>query len=194
MFLDALSRFDCFMWVPVLFWVGLFFVARFGAFPLELKRRVRLGERWVYVSKRWGKGSPVASFWQLLSVLLGALAAVSTTLVCSRGVSLLGLDPLFGLASIVVFVPLAVCVFRLAASRVFELERSAHFLFYRRLVHKSQLEGKLPNEEDLRTRSAWEFHNALWKAERRGRFFRYLNAAARSKKIPKDLLWRPHED
>lgn len=194
MFLDFLSGLDYFMWVPLLFWAGLVLVARFGAFPLELKRRVRLGERWVYVSKRWSKGSPVASFWKLVSVLLGALAALSTTLVCCRAVSLLGFDPAFGLPSVIIFIIVAVLVFRVAAARVFELERSAHFLFYRRLVHNSQLEGKIPTEEDLRTRSAWEFHNALWKAERRGRFFRYLNAAARSKKIPKDLIWRPNED
>lgn len=175
-------------WIPLVLWFALFFWFRFVAYPLYLKRQMRKGRKWAYFPEFASKNRSYigrlrfrAVFWSLFT------AALSTGSVVWCVVKFTSFPAVYGLASFVVFVVLAVVLYRCAMKKVRRLLQAAYFLEYRRTCYESDRKGNMRNEADILNRTVWSFTRKLRNAEGHHRLRKYVNAMAASKKIPPDL-------
>lgn len=180
--MDILSSLDYWFWVPVLFWIGLFFWFYRVSYPTYLKKLLRKGQKWVYI--------PTSKFfWKPCDILFTLFVSVSSVLptvwILNKWTEL----PLeYALAEIPLFLVLALVLCNVAKKKTANLYQSAYFLEYRRVRYESESKGNFRSEADIHNQTIWRFTKNLKKAESRGRLWKYVNAMARTKKIPRDIL------
>ena len=76
---------------------------------------------------------------------------------------------------------------RVAKSNTAQLYQSAYFLEYRRVRYETEIKGNFRSEADVHNRTIWSFTKKLKNAEAHGRLWKYVNAMAKTKKIPPDV-------
>ncbi|MBP5246490.1 MAG: hypothetical protein J6Z31_01350 [Fibrobacter sp.] len=169
--MDFIRSVGAFFWLPPILWAALVLWARFFAYPIALKRRIRLGKTWCYIPEWWSKNGAARFGIGLFLMILGVSSAFFTA------ASLLLLLPptaywfvfLF-LAFLIVAKPLA----EFAMNGVYRLQVNAYFLEYKKQSELYSKMGKPLSEEDLAGHTAWAFRNALKKAESEKRLLKHL--------------------
>lgn len=176
------------LWIPLIFWVLFFIVCKFLTYPTVIKKKLKNGEPWVYIPDWWKKKAGLVLVARLSQVLLSVLAVAGSTFSVVFALWYLEFEHFeFGLASAVVFIVLLVVISRKASLQMYELERATFYLFMQRLRVSSQKKGLATTMDNLRSRSTWELQRTLLRVEKRGCLRRYLLAASRTKKFPKEL-------
>ena len=74
-----------------------------------------------------------------------------------------------------------------AKHKTAELYQSAYYLEYCKVRYESDSRGNVRNEMDLHNRTIWSFAKKLKNAEAHGRLWKYVNAMAKTKKVPPDI-------
>ncbi|MCQ2104866.1 MAG: hypothetical protein MJZ26_03640 [Fibrobacter sp.] len=92
-----------------------------------------------------------------------------------------------GLAVCPVFLIVGVVMCKVANKKIGDLFQSAYFLEYRKVRYKTEIKGNFRNEMDVHNQTIWSFTKKLKNAEAHGRLWKYVNAMARTKKIPRDV-------
>ncbi len=179
--MDIFASLDYWFWVPVLFWVGLFFWFYRVSYPTYLKKMLNKGQKWAVVPT-------YKDFWKLSDVLLTLFVAVSSVLPGIWALNKWTELPLYyALAVVPVFLVVGIVLCSVAKKKAAELYRSAYFLEYRKVRYESDIKGNFRNEADIHNRTAWSFAKKLKNAETHGRLWKYVNAMAKTKKIPPDI-------
>ncbi|MBR3668587.1 MAG: hypothetical protein IKN70_01040 [Fibrobacter sp.] len=186
--MDLISFLNYVTWVPLVLWVALFFWFRMVAYPLYLKTQMRRGRKWAFLPEFASKNRSYIGFlrfrcilWTFVVIMLSTLSVVWVMW------KFTAYPPVFGAVSAVLFLFVALFLYRKAVRRVGRLLQSAYFLEYRRACYESDSRGNLRNEADILNRTAWGFNRKLRNAEKHHRLRKYVYAMAASKKIPPDL-------
>ncbi len=176
-------------WIPLLLWVGLYFwFWRFSS-ALLLKKMMKKGKKWAVVPEKYSKNPSALTALRMENFAFSLVSSVlSGYSICWCIETLDICDPLYGFVSIVVFLVLAVVLYRIAVGRVSALYQSAYFLEYRKVRYETEKKGTFHNEADVHNRTIWSFTKKLRNAEAHGRLWKYVNAMAKTKKIPPDIL------
>lgn len=175
-------------WIPLVAWLGLFFVSRYLSFPLDLKKRLKRGENWVYIPAWWKARGLKVVFARFFRIFVMLLASIASALDVYFILKILEVEPAaYGLFSGILFFVVAIAISKWAAGYAFQLEQRAYYLFMQRLRVSSQKKGLATTMDNLRSRSNWELQRILSRVEKRGDLFKYLKAAANTKKFPKEL-------
>ncbi|WP_100424804.1 hypothetical protein [Hallerella succinigenes] len=169
--MDYICSVGAFFWLPPIFWVTLFLWARFLAYPVALKRRIRMGKNWCYVPEWWSKKPLLRLGTLFFLVILGVLAAFSSA------ASLFSLFPsvpywfvFMFLAFLIVVKPLT----EFAMNGIYRLQVNAYFLEYKKQSEYYSKLGRPLSEDDLNGHTAWAFRNAMKKAESEKQLLKYL--------------------
>ena len=72
-------------------------------------------------------------------------------------------------------------------SKISSIFESAYFLEYRRARYQIESKGEFFEEADIHNRTVWSFNKKLRHAQDHHRFWKYVNAMAKTKKIPPDI-------
>lgn len=175
-------------WIPLLLWVALYFWFWRFSNPLFLKKMVTKGKKWAVVPGYVAKNQSKASQIKFENFLFSLLSAVISSYSVVWGLNWCGFSsPEYGFASILLFIVVSVVLYRIAVSRVGEMYQSAYFLEYRRVRYETEKNGTFHNEMDVQNRTIWSFARKLGNAENHGRLWKYVNAMAKTKKIPPDI-------
>lgn len=187
--MQFLDRLDYVFWIPLVLWIPLFFWFMRCSYPLFFKKMVRKGKKWAYMPDKFGSNSPRFAVNRALNLLFSLIVASGCSVSVVWALNKFTQVPaVYGFASAIVFLVLAVVLYRLAVGKVAVLFQSAYFLEYRRAHYESDSKGKRQSEADIHNRAIWSFTKKLRNAESHGRLWRYVNAMARTKKIPPDIL------
>lgn len=179
--MDIFASLDYWFWVPVLLWVGLFFWFYRVSYPTYLKNLLKKGQKWVFIPKSKG-------YWLLGDVTFSLIVAVSSVLPSVWAFNKWNVLPLeYALAEIPLFLVLTLVLSSVAKKKTVALYRSAYFLAYRKVRYESDIKGNFRNEADIQNRTTWYFAKHLKNAEAHGRLWKYVNAMAKTKKIPPDI-------
>lgn len=193
--MDFLSFLNYVTWVPLVLWVVLFFWYRLVAYPLYLKKQVIKGRKWAYFPEFASKNHSFIGKLRMRCVLFSLVEIILSTLSVVWCVwKFSSFPPQYGLVSAVVFVVLAVVLYRKAVKSFGRQLQSAYFLEYRRACYESDRKGNLRNEADILNRTVWSFTRKLRNAESHRRLRKYVMAMAASKKIPPDLYMETMND
>lgn len=176
-----------FFWLPAVGWTFYLLFSKFVAYPIALKKNLLRGEHWVYVPLWWSEFPKRSRLIYATLFFLSFFSVITSVWLVCFAIENLGGDFRVGLLSAIVFIAFSFLGFQKFSKGVYEMQQSAHFLFYRRLVYCAQMAGLRPNREDILSECSWEFRRTLREVELKGRLLRYLRAASRTKKIPKDL-------
>jgi len=176
-------------WVPLLLWVALFFwFWRFSS-ALPLKKMMKKGKKWAVVPVKFTKNPGALTALRMENFAFSLVSSVlSGYSICWIVEKLHVCNPLYGFASIVVFLILAVILYKIAVKSVLNLYQAAYFLEYRKVRYETEKKGTFHNEADIHNRTIWSFTKKLKNAEAHGRLWKYVNAMAKTKKIPPDIL------
>lgn len=179
--MDILPTMDYWFWTPVLFWVGLFFWFYRVSYPTYLKKQMRKGEKWAFVPKYKGNIAFLDCFFTLFA---SAFSAVPAIWVVYRWTTE---EWYVGFAVSPLFIILGVVLCKIAKSKVGALFQSAYFLEYRKVRYNTEKKGNFRNEMDVKNQTIWSFTKKMKNAEAHGRLWKYVNAMAKTKKIPPDV-------
>lgn len=142
---------------------------------------MKKGHKWAFVPE-W------KDYWFVLDVVWTLLAALASVLPVAWGLVKLGDLPWFyGFASVPLFLLLGLVLCGMAKRRTGELFQSAYFLEYRKVRYETEIKGNFRSEADVHNRTIWSFTKKLKNAEAHGRLWKYVNAMAKTKKIPPDV-------
>ena len=187
--MQFLSLLDFVIWAPLLLWVPLFSWFKRRSYPLYFKKMVKKGKKWAYVPEKFGRNSSKVVVTRVLNVLFSLAVASGCSVSVAWALNKFTQVPaVYGFASAVVFLVFAIVLYRLAVGKVAVIFQSAYFLEYRRAHYESDVKGKMQSEADIHNRAIWSFTKKLRNAESHGRLWKYVNAMARTKKIPPDIL------
>lgn len=179
--MEILASLDYWFWIPVLFWVGLYFWFYRVSYPTYLKKQMRKGQKWAFIPK-W-KG-----YWFVCDVLFTVLMSLVSALPAIWAINKwTDYDWFYGFAVSPVFLILGVVFCRMAKVKTAGLFQSAYFLEYRKVRYKYEVKGNFRNETDVQNQTIWSFTKKLKNAETHGRLWKYVNAMAKTKKIPPDI-------
>ena len=92
-----------------------------------------------------------------------------------------------GFVSVAPFLIVAFVLYDVAVKKIAVVYESAYYLEYCRARYESDKKGAARNEMDINNRAIWSFTRKLRNAEAHKRLWKYVNAMAKSKKIPPDV-------
>lgn len=179
--MQILESLDYWFWIPVIFWIGLYFWFYRVTYPRYMKKLVRKGIKWAYVPAWRGYWLPLDFLFTLLMSLASALPAVWVFF------KWFDLPWYYGFAVSPLFFIVGAVLCRTAKSKTAELYQSAYFLEYRKVRYESEIKGNFRSETDVHNHTIWSFTKKLKYAEAHGRLWKYVNAMAKTKKIPPDV-------
>ena len=186
--MELFSWYGYVAWIPLVFWVALFNWFWRYSNPLFLRKMVKKREKWAVLPDFASKDRSFYARTRLKCVLFSfAVSAISSYSVAWLFKALDLADPLYGFASVAVFLLVAVLLYRVAMRKVAEIYQSAYFYEYRRVRYESERKGAFQNEGDVHNRTIWSFTKKLRNAEAHRRLWKYVNAMAKTKKIPRDV-------
>lgn len=179
--MQILESMDYWFWSPLLFWVGLYFWFYRVSYPTYLKKQMKKGHKWAFVPE-W-KG-----YWIPLDVVFGVVASVASVIPVAWALMKLSDLPWFyGFVAVPLFFAIVAVLSNVAKKRTAQLFQSAYFLEYRKVRYETEIKGNFRSEADVHNRTIWSFTKKLKNAEAHGRFWKYVNAMAKTKKIPPDV-------
>lgn len=179
--MQILESLDYWFWVPVIFWAGLYFWFYRVTYPCYFKKLVKKGVKWAYLPAKRG-------YWFSLDVAFGLLVSVVSTIpVIWALLKWTDFPWYYAFALVPLFMLVAFGLSFWAKKKTARLFQSAYFLEYRRVRYETEIRGNFRNEVDVQNRTLWSFTKKLKKAEAQGRLWKYVNAMAKTKKIPPDV-------
>ncbi len=158
-------------WLFPILWAALFLWARFLAYPLALKCRIRMGKTWCYVPEWWSK-KPLVRFGVIL--FLTILAVFSAFMTAASLFLLLPPTACWFVFLFLAFLIVAKPLTNFAMNGVYRLQVNAYFLEYKKQSEHYSKMGRPLSEDDLAGHTAWAFRNAMKKAESEKRLLKYL--------------------
>lgn len=186
--MDFFQIMDYVFWLPLIFWVGLYLWFYRCSFPLYLRKMVKKGKKWACLPEKTTKKSAWVAKLRAENFVLTLVASLSLSATVCWAFEKTGVCPaVYGLASMALFFILALVLYRIAMKRISALFEAAYFLEYRKVRYQSERKGNFQNEADIHNRTIWSFTKKLRNAEAHGRFWKYVNAMAKTKKIPPDV-------
>lgn len=179
--MQILESLDYWFWTPVLFWVGLYFWFYRVSYPRYFKKLIKKGIKWVYMPIWKGYWLPADCLFSVLTAVVSALPSIWIIYNWVDAPWYYGfiVSPLFFIVDAVL------C--RIAKSKTAQLYQSAYFLEYRKVRYETEIKGNFRNEVDVHNHTIWSFTKKLKNAEAHGRLWKYVNAMAKTKKIPRDI-------
>lgn len=174
--MDYIRSAGALFWLFPILWAALLLWARFLAYPLALKRRIRMGKTWCYVPEWWSK-KPLARFGVVLFLVI--LAVFSALMTASSLLLLLPTTPYWFVFLFLAVLIIAKPLTDFAMNRVYRLQVNAYFLEYKKQSEHYSKMGRPLSEDDLAGHTAWAFRNAMKKAESEKRLFKYLKEMAK---------------
>ena len=186
--MDFFQIMDYVFWLPLLFWVGLYLWFYRCSFPLYLRKMVKKGKKWACLPETTTKKPAWVAKLRAENFVLTLVASLSLSAIVCWAFEKTGVCPaVYGLAATALFFILALVLYRIAMKRISALFEAAYFLEYRKVRYQSERKGNFQNEADIHNRTIWSFTKKLRNAEAHGRFWKYVNAMAKTKKIPPDV-------
>jgi hypothetical protein len=179
--MQILESLDYWFWIPVLFWVGLYFWFYRVTYPRYMKKLVRKGIKWAFVPAWRSYWAPLDFLFTLLMALASALPAIWVLY------NWFDYPWYYGFAVSPLLFALGPVFCRTAKKKTAALYQSAYFLEYRRVRYETESKGNFRNEVDVHNHTIWSFTKKLKNAEAHGRLWKYVNAMAKTKKIPRDI-------
>ncbi|MCL4103044.1 hypothetical protein SAMN05720766_11058 [Fibrobacter sp. UWH9] len=179
--MDILSSLDYWFWTPIFAWVGLYRWFNRISYPTYFKSQMRKGQKWAYIPAWKGYWALCDKVFTLAAALLSALPAIW---IVNRWTD----SPWYmGFASSPLFLAVGFVLCRAAKNKTAKLYQSAYFLEYRKVRYKYEVKGNFRNEADVQNQTVWSYTKKLKNAEAHGRLWKYVNAMAKTKKIPPDI-------
>ena len=174
----------------MLLWVGLHFWFRNVSYVVFMKKQVNRGEKWAYVSEGYLKYPGRVSFLRFCDIVFTLLASVVTAAVVVWSLHKYGFAEFarYGFASLLFFIVFAYLMVRRTEYKLTDLFQSAFYLEYRRIRYEIDRKGILMDEGNLRNRAGLSFAHKLRNAENHHRFWKYVKAMAKSKKVPPEIF------
>jgi hypothetical protein len=96
-------------------------------------------------------------------------------------------EPVYGFVAIAPAMILAAVLYKVAMGRIAAMFTSAYFLEYRRVRYETESKGTFMSEPDIHNRTIWSYNKKLRHAQEHRRFWKYVRAMAKTKKIPPDV-------
>ena len=177
-------------WTPVLLWVGLHFWFRNVSYVVFLKKQLDRGEKWAYVLSGFVKNPGRVSFLRFCDYLFTVITSVATsaTVVWTLQKIGLGTNAYYGFVSVLIFVWIAHLMKRRTELKLTDLFQSAFYLEYRWVRYGIDRKGIMMDESNVKNRAGLSFAHKLNNAENHHRFWRYVKAMAKSKKVPPEMF------
>lgn len=182
MMMQLFETMDYWFWIPVLFWIGLYSWFYRFSYPRYFRKLVKKGVKWAIVPKWQGYWLPLDILFTLVMALASAVPAIWADL------KWLDYPWYYGFAVSPVFLLIGAVFCNSAKKKAARLYQSAYFVEYRRVRYESEVKGVFRNETDVQNHAIWSFTKKLKNAEAHGRLWKYVNAMAKTKKIPPDVL------
>lgn len=180
---QAYNALDYWFWVPVLFWIGLYFWFFRVSYPRYFKKLVKKGVKWAIMPKWKGYWLPLDILFTLIMATVSAVPAIWAIQ------KWFDYYPWFyGFAVSPLFLLIGVVFCSSAKKKAAQLYQSAYFYEYRKVRYESEVKGIFRSESDVQNHTVWSFTKKLKNAEAHGRLWKYVNAMAKTKKIPPDVL------
>lgn len=179
---QAYNTLDYWFWTPVLSWIGLYFWFFRVSYPRYLRKLVNKGVKWAIMPKWRGYWLPLDILFTLLMALFSAVPAIWAIQ------KWLDFSWYYGFAVSPFFLVVGVFFCHSAKRKAARLYQSAYFYEYRRVRYESEVKGIFRSETDVQNHTVWSFTKKLKNAEAHGRLWKYINAMAKTKKIPPDVL------
>jgi len=186
--MEFLEMFDYTFWVPLVLWGALYFWFFRCAYPLHLHKMVKKGRKWAFIAGSTSQLVAQNAKIRLLSIVFSLVASVVLALTVCWVFQKLGLlEPVYGLLAIIPGLVLAFLLYKIAMVRISSIFESAYFLEYRKVRYQLESKGEFLEQEDIHNRTVWSYSKKLRHAQEHRRFWKYVNAMARTKKIPPDV-------
>lgn len=186
--MDFFQIMDYVFWLPLIFWVGLYLWFYRCSFPLNLRKMVKKGKKWACLPERTTKKPAWVAKLRAENFVFSLVASFALSATVCWAFEKTGVCPaVYGLVAVAPFLILALVLYRIAMKRISALFEAAYFLEYRKVRYQSERKGNFQNEADIHNRTIWSFTKKLRNAEAHGRFWKYVNAMAKTKKIPPDV-------
>ena len=186
--MEFLEKLDYVFWIPLLFWGALYLWFFRCAYPLHLHKMLKKGKKWAFVSATSSELRSQNSRIRVLCVLFSLVSSIALALTCCWALFRLEVcNPVYGFCAIVPGLFLALVLYRIAMSKISSIFESAYFLEYRRARYQIESKGEFFEEADIHNRTVWSFNKKLRHAQDHHRFWKYVNAMAKTKKIPPDI-------
>ena len=183
-----LEKFDYLSWIPLVLGVSLYFWFYRCAYPLHLHKMLKKGRKWAFVSASSSEKNAKNARIRLLNVFFSLLFSISLAFTGCWGLFRLQIgEPVYGLGAAVLGLLLSIVLYRIAMSRISSIFESAYFLEYRKVRYQIESKGEFLEMDDIHNRTVWSFNKKLRNAQVHGRFWKYVNAMAKTKKIPPDV-------
>lgn len=177
-----LNTLDYWFWAPLVFWFWLYRWFFRVSYPIYFKKLANKRVKWAYVPKWKFYWKPLDTFFTLIFSIASALPAIWAV------IKWLPIYPWFyGFAVSPLFILFGLLLRRIARGKTAKLFQAAYFLEYRKACYECDIKGTLRNESDIQNRTFWSFTKKLKNAEAHGCLWKYVNAMAKSKKIPRDI-------
>lgn len=142
---------------------------------------MRKGKKWAFIPKWKGFWAPCDLIFTFLMALVSALPAIW---VVNRWTDQ---EWFFGFAASPLFLIFGAVLCHTAKSETGKLYQNAYFLEYRKVRYQTEIKGNFRNEVDVHNQTVWSFTKKLKNAEAHGRLWKYVNAMAKTTKIPPDI-------
>ena len=186
--MDLYQVMDYAFWVPVLFWALLYYWFYRFSYPLYLRKMVKKGKKWACLPEKVTKTPGWVAKLRVKNFIFSLVASLALSVTLFWAFHKFAVcPPEYAFAGIPVFLLFALALYRGAMRRISALFETAYFLEYRKVRYQSERKGNFQSETDVHNRTVWSFAKKLRNAEAHGRFWKYLNATARTKKIPPDI-------
>lgn len=179
--MEILATLDYWFWIPVLFWIGLYLWFYRFSYPTYLKKQMRKGQKWAFI--------PVwKEYWTFCDVFFTLIMAAVSALPAIWAISKWAdFEWFYGFAVSPFFLIAGAVICKVAKVKTGRLFQNAYFLEYRKVRYKYEVKGNFRNETDIQNQTIWSFTKKLKNAEAHGRLWKYVNAMAKTKKIPPDI-------
>ena len=178
-----LNTLDYWFWVPLVFWFWLYRWFFRVSYPIYFKKLANKRVKWAFVPKWKFYWKPLDTLFTLILSIASALPAIWAVM------KWLSIYPWFyGFAVSPLFLLIGVVFCSSAKKKAAQLYQSAYFYEYRKVRYESEVKGIFRSESDVQNHTVWSFTKKLKNAEAHGRLWKYVNAMAKTKKIPPDVL------
>ena len=186
--MESLDKLYYVILVPLLLWVALYFWFWRFSYPLFMHKMVKKGQRWAYVSGSSAEIHSRKAKLRLLNFVLSLVASVALSVsVCWLFRRFSVCEPVYGFVAIAPAMILAAVLYKVAMGRIAAMFTSAYFLEYRRVRYETESKGTFMSEPDIHNRTIWSYNKKLRHAQEHRRFWKYVRAMAKTKKIPPDV-------
>ncbi|MBR3072459.1 MAG: hypothetical protein IKG78_11675 [Fibrobacter sp.] len=181
---------EYFFWLPVLLWVGLHFWFRNVSYVVFMKKQVNRGEKWAYVSEGFVKHPERVKLLRFCDILFTLVVSAASSLVVVWLLKKQGLETYsnLGFLSVIIFAIVAYLMVRRTELKLTDLFQSAFYLEYRWVRYGIDCKGIMMSEENVQDRAGLSYAHKLRNAEDHHRFWRYVKAMAKSKKVPPEMF------